>query len=97
MFVVTVVFKVQAGSVEDFRRLVLRQAKNSLEQEPGCRRFDVCFDDDRPQRVLLYEIYDDRAAFDSHRDTAHFEAFNEAVGPLLEARTLDFWTLQPSD
>ena len=71
--------------------------KNSLEQEPGCRRFDVCFDDDRPQRVLLYEIYDDRAAFDSHRDTAHFEAFNEAVGPLLEARTLDFWTLQPSD
>lgn len=96
MFVVTVVFNVKPGVVEDFRKLVLRQAKNSLEKEAACHRFDVCFDEDRPQRVFLYEIYEDQTAFDSHRETDHFKAFNEAVGPLLDGRAVDFWNLQPA-
>ena len=34
--------------------------------EPGCRRFDVVEPQGEPDRVLLYEIYDDEAAFDAH-------------------------------
>jgi quinol monooxygenase YgiN len=94
MFVVTVVFKVKADQVEVFRKAVLQQAKNSLKKEKTCRRFDVCFDDARPQRIFLYEIYDDSAAFDRHRETDHFKNFNEVSAPLLEGRTVDVWSLQ---
>ena len=34
-------------------------------------------------RIVLYEIYDDRAAFDAHLKTAHFASFNEASAALV--------------
>ena len=73
MFVVTVVFKVKKDVVEDFRKAVKQQAKNSLKKEKGCKRFDVCFDNDDPQRIFLYELYVDAAAFEQHTQTDHFK------------------------
>jgi quinol monooxygenase YgiN len=93
MYVVTVVFKVKAEAKDDFHKLVIQQAKNSLEKEEGCHRFDVCFDDRRPDTVFLYEVYDDSAAFDLHRETEYFKAFREAAEPLLESRALNTWWL----
>ena len=40
--------------------------------EPGCRRFDVVEPPGEADRILLYEIYDDRAAFEAHLKTPHF-------------------------
>ena len=51
--------------------------------EPGCRRFDVVEPQGEPDRVLLYEIYDDEAAFDAHaapRITLAFDARERAAG-----------------
>ncbi len=93
MYVVTVVFKVKADAGDQFKKLVLQQAKNSLEKEEGCRRFDVCFDDRRPDTVFLYELYDDQAAFETHRETEHFKEFGEASVPLLESRAVNTWWL----
>lgn len=93
MYVVTVVFKVKPDAKDEFHKLVLQQAKNSLEKEEACRRFDVCFDSRRPDTVFLYELYDDLAAFDHHRETEHFKTFGEAVKPLLESRALQTWEL----
>jgi quinol monooxygenase YgiN len=94
MFVVTVIFQVKDGQVEAFHEAVLQQAKNSLEKEEGCRRFDVCYDDARPHRVFLYELYDDATAFDRHRETEHFKNFRDISAPMLESRQLETWLLQ---
>ncbi|MFK7944291.1 MAG: putative quinol monooxygenase [Paracoccaceae bacterium] len=48
-------------------------------QEPGCQRFDVWQDPADPARVCLYEVYNDRAAFDAHLVSAHFKAFDAEV------------------
>lgn len=93
MFAVTVVFEVKNEAIEAFRAAVLQQANNSLTREEGCRRFDVCFDDARPERIFLYEVYDDRAAFDRHRQTAHFENFNAVAAPLVTGKTVETWRL----
>ena len=34
-------------------------------------------------RIVLYEIYDDRAAFEAHLKTTHFARFNEASAALV--------------
>lgn len=94
MYVITVTFKVKAESISDFRAAVLRQAQNSLEREAGCRRFDVCFAEDRPDEVFLYEIYDDRAAFDAHLQTDHYKSFNAAAAPMLLDKSVADWSLQ---
>jgi quinol monooxygenase YgiN len=75
MLVVTVVFEPKAEHAASFRAAMLDNARASRENEPGCRQFDVCIDP-ASGTIFLYELYDDRAAFDAHMRTAHFLAFD---------------------
>lgn len=79
MFVVTVMFVVRPERVEDFRREMVANARASRAHEPGCRQFDVAVDPHDPATIFLYELYDDRAAFDAHLASAHFRSFDAAV------------------
>jgi autoinducer 2-degrading protein len=56
--------------------------------EPGCRRFDICADPARPERRVLYEIYDDEAAFAAHLASPHYRAFAEATAALMAGVTV---------
>jgi autoinducer 2-degrading protein len=82
-FVIVVDFKVKPGQMAEFRQLIDDNARASVRDEPGCSRFDVCASREDAERILLYEIYDDRAAFDAHLKTRHFAVFNEASAPLV--------------
>ena len=53
--------------------------KHPRRNEPGCRRFDVAFSDEDRSKVFLYELYDDRAAFEAHQRTEHFRQFDAAT------------------
>ncbi len=88
MFVVVVEFSLHPGHARDFRERVLQQARDSLSLEAACRVFDVCIDPEREDSVLLYEVYDDRDAFDAHLASAHFEAFDATVSPWISHRRL---------
>jgi len=93
MFVVTVLFEIDPAEAAAFLPRVARQARESLDREPGCRRFDVCLDPARPEHVFLYELYDDSAAFDAHLATDHFADFSRAIAPMVREKTLRTWTL----
>ena len=90
MFVVAVEFVVDEAHVESFRKEVLLQAKNSLKLEEACHVFDVCFDPECPTDCFLYEVYDDRAAFDRHRETGHFANFNATITPWVVSKDVRF-------
>jgi autoinducer 2-degrading protein len=81
-YVLIVDFRLKPGTRKSFRILVDANALASA-AEPGCRRFDVLELDDEEDRILLYEIYDDRAAFDAHVRSDHYAAFAEASTPLV--------------
>lgn len=86
--VILVEFDIASGRFDEFLRLVRENARLSVKQEPGCRRFDVLLPPspaDR-RRVVLYEIYDDRGAFDIHLKTAHFLDFDEATRPMVTGK-----------
>jgi len=80
MFAVT--FSVAEAHAADFLDLVRQQAKNSLTSETDGQHFDVCMDPKQPGRVFLYEVYENRDAFDLHPATAHFQAFDAKAAPL---------------
>lgn len=64
-----------------------RMASLVREKEPGCRRYQVCRSREDPRLLLLVEEYEDDAALDAHRTTAHFrEIVQGQVIPLLESR-----------
>jgi (4S)-4-hydroxy-5-phosphonooxypentane-2,3-dione isomerase len=63
---------------------ITTQGAASLEREPGCVQFDICVDNADPNRVLLYEIYEDEAAFDAHGKTPHFAVWRAAADECVE-------------
>lgn len=87
-YVVVVDFRLKAGAAEAFRALIVENANASVQDEPGCRRFDVVLPDGEPERVFLYEIYDDRAAFDAHVRTPHYAVFDQASRPLVASKAV---------
>ena len=87
-FVITVDFRLKPGAMADFRTLIDRNAINSCRNEPGCRRFDVLVPKGEDSRILLYEIYDNRAAFEEHLKTAHFLDFNRDSAALVASKAV---------
>ncbi len=92
MYVVTVEFTIAPARAADFMPLMLENARLSRETEAGCRQFDVCTDAARPALVFLYELYDDRAAFDVHLASPHFIAFSAATRSMVVDRRIETWS-----
>ncbi|SEG68552.1 putative quinol monooxygenase [Bosea lathyri] len=82
-FTILVRFRVFDGQMAIFLPLMIENAEASRRDEPGCERFDVLRPDDQPDCILLYEIYRDRAAFDEHCASAHFQRFDSATKALV--------------
>lgn len=88
MYIVTVEFIVKPESVQAFMPLMVDNARASRSQERGCRQFDVCVEPAAPNVVFLYEVYDDRGAFDAHLQTAHYKSFDAAVRDMVAAKVV---------
>jgi autoinducer 2-degrading protein len=81
--VIIVDFKLKEGVKASFRTMIDANARASVRDEPGCRRFDVVEPQGEPDRILLYEIYDSAAAFDDHCRTPHFYQFDAESAALV--------------
>lgn len=88
MYVIVVDFTIRPERLAEFMPLMLENARASRETEPGCRVFDVCVDPKEKSSVFLYEVYDDRAAFDAHLAAAHFKRFDAAVAPMVASKAV---------
>ena len=89
MLVVIVEFRLKPGSRDRFIDRVRRQASDSLRNESGCHVFDICLDPTRENKVLLYEVYTDEAAFEAHLASAHFRDFEDDVGDWVRTKKID--------
>ena len=101
MYVIIAPIQVQEGHKEAFLEAVVEDARSSVHHEPGCLRFDVIQDANDPNRIWLYEVYKDEAAFQAHLQAPHLIKFREttqawrAAGPQGAGRgSSDVW---PSD
>ena len=78
-YVVIAEFEVSSAQREEFLELCRYDSACSVRDEPGCRQFDALTIDEAPEAVVLYEVYDDKAAFDAHLATPHYATFAEGV------------------
>ncbi|MCQ8241493.1 putative quinol monooxygenase [Rhizosaccharibacter radicis] len=78
-FVVIAEFRVQPGKRDEFLVACREDSLRSTTDEAGCRHFNVLTDPENESTVVLHEVYDDRAAFDTHLATPHWAAFDNAV------------------
>ena len=87
--VILVDFQIRPEAVDGFRRLIAENAATSLAREPGCQRFDVLLPDgEAGDRIILYEIYADDAAFDAHLRSEHYRQFDAASSAMVVRKAI---------
>jgi (4S)-4-hydroxy-5-phosphonooxypentane-2,3-dione isomerase len=74
-----VAIKIKPGYRDQFVNALMDDAKGSVNNEPGCLRFDVLQDSENPDRIYLYEVYKDEKALEAHRAAPHFTTWRETV------------------
>ena len=87
-YAIIVDFVLVPGKRSEFRRLVDRNARISSKAERGCRHFDVLESREEADRVLLYEVYEDEAAFEAHVQSPHFDEFDRESAPLVTNKSV---------
>jgi quinol monooxygenase YgiN len=75
MHVVSIQVTVKAELLEEFERVILHNARESVAHDKGCVRFDVSQAADDPTLWLYHEVYDGPEAHAAHRQSAHFLAY----------------------
>jgi len=79
MYVILAPIQIKPEHREEFIKAMLLDARGSVENEPGCVRFDVIQDEQDLNRIYLYEVYEDRAAFEAHLTMPHLIKWRETV------------------
>lgn len=91
MYVIVAPIQIKQGFKEQFVEEMIGDARGSVNDEPGCLRFDVIQDANDENRIWLYEVYKDEAAFQAHTQAPHFIKWRDATkdwredGPLQGA------------
>ncbi len=98
MLIVHVHVHVKPESVAAFRAATIANARASV-KEPGIARFDVLQDEADPTRFVLVEAYRTADAPARHKETAHYQAWRDAVAPMMaEPRSsVKYFNVFPDD
>ena len=85
MVIVVAILQVAEGKgnevVEEFRKLVVK-----VRQDPGTISYNIDQAIDNPDKILVYEKYEDMDALKYHGSTEHFKAFGQATRSLFSGR-----------
>ena len=83
MYILMVRMAVKPDQVQDFIAASILDASGSVNNEPGCRRFDIIQDAEIPTKFAFTEVYNDEAAFEAHKVAPHFKTWDAAVKDLF--------------
>lgn len=86
MHVVVVFLETRRDHVASMRSALIRHARNCLEKEPGCRRYEIGEDPVDTASFLIYQVYDDVAAYTAHTELPHVAEFRIKVERWIAAR-----------
>ena len=85
-YVLAVDIRIKPDCVDKFMAAVKENGRAARETEPGCRTFDILVDPNDRTHVMLYEIYDNQAAFEAHQQTPHFKHYLDTALQWLDHR-----------
>ena len=89
-FVLQVSIRIKPENVDAFMQKLDENARNAR-KEPGCKQFEVLVDPNDRAKIMLYEVYNDEAAFETHQQTPNFKKYVAEAVPLLADRVRSVW------
>jgi len=87
-YVISVDFEIKDGMLDQALPLVVQNAANSVKNEPGCLQFDVVQDNANPNHLMLFEVYKDEAAYQTHAKQPYVADFLTKARPMFAKTTM---------
>ena len=85
LFINAVFLEINPADMPKFMEAIKENGAASV-KEPGCRTFNIHVSAKDPNQVFLYEVYDNAAALDSHRQSAHFKKYAATTKDMVTKR-----------
>ena len=81
-------FMVKPGTKAKFLDIIREHASKTLQNEEGCLQFNVCDPVEDGDRVFLYEMYADDAAFEVHKASPTLARTRERYADIVASRDI---------
>ena len=73
------------GQIDNYL-VALKENGAASVHEPGCREFNILLSQKDPNHVLIFEVYNDAAAAQAHRETDHFKKYAATTKDMVAKR-----------
>jgi quinol monooxygenase YgiN len=80
--------EIDPAQMEGFNAAIREEVKTSVRVEPGVLALYAVLEKDHPNRVRVFEMYTDEAAYQKHLQTPHFRKFRDATDKMVKSRKL---------
>jgi (4S)-4-hydroxy-5-phosphonooxypentane-2,3-dione isomerase len=85
-FLVNVVeYDIVPGQIDAYLA-ALKENGAATVKEPGCHEFNILVSQKDPNHVLIFEVYNDAAAAQAHRETDHFKKYAATTKDMIAKR-----------
>lgn len=86
---------VKPEHASEFKQIVMEEMEQSVKVENGVLAIYAANDAKQSNKWYFFEVYANEAAFQSHRNTPHFQRYLKEAGGMLADRTL--YDITPSE
>jgi quinol monooxygenase YgiN len=80
--------EVDSAQVDAYKTAVKEIGEASLRNEPGVLMLFSVADKNKLNRITIMEVYADSAAYEAHRQTAHFKKYKETTRNMVKSLEL---------
>ena len=95
MIVILAEFTVKPENLERVLEMT-RRLQEASRQEPGCRHYAARRSLEKPLHFCFYEMYEDQAAIDAHRATAHYRTYvTDGLMKIIESPSREWFAPLP--
>ena len=80
--------EIDPAQLDAYKASVKEEMEASVRVEPGVLAIYAVAEKDNPTKLRFFEIYADEAAYNSHRESAHFKKYAETTKDMIKSRKL---------
>jgi quinol monooxygenase YgiN len=80
--------EIDPARLDAYKAAVKEEMEASVRVEPGVLAIYAVAEKDNPARLRFFEIYADEAAYNAHRESAHFKKYVETTKSMITSRKL---------
>jgi (4S)-4-hydroxy-5-phosphonooxypentane-2,3-dione isomerase len=85
LYINSVDIDVVPGQIDNYLAALKENATASV-HEPGCHEFNIAVSQKDANHVFIFEVYDNAAALDAHRQTDHFKKYATTTKDMVAKR-----------